>query len=181
MGLLRRLKPKMITIGKIIGFHGLKGEVKLAFSERLLKNLQEIDEITVESTKGKSTILEIESCRMHKSNILLKFKGYDNKNDVELLKGSKLKQKKELLADLDEEEYFIIDLVGMDVYDTEQNHLGKVNSVLTDCGANDLLELKLKNESIKLVPFIEKFVPDVKVSENKIVINPIPGLLDDEI
>ncbi|MEW5821478.1 MAG: ribosome maturation factor RimM, partial [Cyanobacteriota bacterium] len=95
--------------------------------------------------------------------------------------GAILKQKKELLAPLDREEYFINDLIGLNVYNSDNSLVGKVVSVLSGKSADDLLEVKNAEGRLILIPFVEKFVPTINFDENKIVINSIPGLLDNEV
>lgn len=169
----------MLVVGKIVGFHGLRGEVKLTFSERLEKNLEILETIYVFPHKMNSEILEIESFRVHKTNILLKFKGYNTKSDVEHLKGALLKQEKDLLAPLENEEYFIDDLIGMNVLDEDEKLLGDISAVYTGNASNDVLELKLKNGKETLIPFIEEFVPKMDFDNNYLIVKIIPGLIDD--
>lgn len=169
----------MLVVGKIVGFHGLKGEVKLAFSERLEKNLQCLNKYYVYPVKKECEILEIDSFRVHKSNILLKFKEYNSKTEVEHLKGALLKQNKELLAPLDNEEYFIDDLIGINIFDQTGIQIGKVVAVYSGNTPNDVLEIQLLNGKEVLVPFVEEFVPVVRLNDNKLVVSNISGLIDD--
>lgn len=171
----------MLEIGKIIGFHGLKGDVKLVYSNRLQKNLSVLKQVEVCTSTNNLEVLDIESFKVHKTNILLKFKQYSNKNDVEHLLGAILKQKKENLAPLDEDEFYINDLVGLNVYDTDNNLVGVVNSVLTNKASDDIIELKTNDNKLKVIPFVEDIVPVIDIANNKIVINNIPGLIDDKV
>lgn len=171
----------MIVIGKIVGFHGVKGEIKVPIAERLLKNLAEAEQLFVYPVKGDPVTVTLESYRAHKTNVLIKFEEYSDKNDVEFLKGALIKQKNELIAPLDEEEYFIDDLIGVKAYNQTGKLLGTVNYVFTDSASNDMIELKTLNEKLKLIPFVEELVPIVDMKEQKIIINDIPGLIDDEV
>lgn len=171
----------LITVAKIIGFHGIHGEVKLVYSERLVKNLEILDKIYLFKLKGDYEILDIEEFRVHKTNVLLKFKQYSSKTEIEDFKGAELKQKLELLAPLDNEEYFINDLIDLDVFDQDNNRLGKVRSIFSGKAANDMLEIRTKARKLKLIPFVEEIVPIVDIKNKKIIINNMPGLLDDEV
>jgi len=82
---------------------------------------------------------------------------------------------------LEEEEYFISDLIGLKVYDQKENLIGTVNSILSNASSNDIIEIKLIDNKLKLVPFVDELVPFVSIEENKVIINPIPGLLDDDL
>jgi 16S rRNA processing protein RimM len=169
----------MIEIATIVGFHGLHGEVKVLFSQRLFNNLSVLETVYVYTSPDKYEELEIEDFKVHKSNILIKFSKYSSKNDVEHLKGAKLKQKKDLLAPLEEEEYFIDDLIGLDVFDETGNLTGKIDSIYPHAGSNGLIEIKTPDKKLKLIPFVEHIVPVVDIENKKIVINNLPGLLDD--
>lgn len=171
----------MLEIGKIVGFHGLKGDVKIPYSERLFKNLSQLKQVYVFPLKKKVEVLEIEHFKVHGSNILLKFAQYSDKTEVEHLKGAILKQEKDLLAPLDNEEYFIGDLIGLDVFDADNNKIGKVKSVLSKSFSNDIIEVKTLNERVTMIPFVEELVPEVDVKNKRLIINNIPGLIDDEI
>jgi 16S rRNA processing protein RimM len=171
----------MLIIGKITGFHGLGGEIKVPYSERLINNLNCLSQVYVFKTKSDYELLDITNFRIHKSNILIKFKQYSTKTDIEHLKGSLLKQKQENLAPLQEEEYFIKDLIGLNVYDQNETKIGIVNTLITETNSNDLIEITTLNNNISLIPFIEKFVTEVDIKNKRLRINTIPGLIDDEI
>jgi 16S rRNA processing protein RimM len=171
----------MLIIGKIAGFHGLNGEVKIPYSERLVKNLSHLEQLYIYTSKDSFELLDVENYRIHKTNILLKFKQYSTKTEVEHLKNTIIKQKEENLAPLEEEEYFIKDLIGLDVYDQTNTLQGKVNTVLSGAASNDILEIKTTSNEIKLLPFVEAIVKTVDIKDKKIIIHSIPGLLDDEI
>lgn len=171
----------MLVIGKIVGFHGVKGEVKVPIAERLLKNLSEAKQLFVYPVKGEPVTLTLQSYRAHKTNVLVKFKEYSNKNDVEYLQGALIKQKKDLIAPLEEEEYFIDDLIGVKAYNKSDKLLGVVNYVFTDHSSTDMIELKTLDDKLKLIPFVEELVPVVNMKELKIIIDDIPGLIDDEV
>lgn len=169
----------MLEIGKIVGFHGLKGEVKIPYSDRLLRNLEILKQLYVFTTNKDFELLDIETYRVHKTNVLVKFKQYSGKDQVLKFKGARIKQNEDLLAPLEKEEYFIKDLIGIDVYDESDILIGKVNSILTEAASNDIIEIKTNDDKIKLIPFVNELVPVVNISNNKIVIKNIPGLLDD--
>lgn len=177
----RKSKANMLVIGKIVGFHGVYGEVKVPFSDRLYKNLSTLKQLQVAVSHEHSEVLDIEYYKVHKTNILIKFKQYSDKTQVEKLKGADLKINISELAPLDEEEYFIKDLIGLNVFDTDKNLLGVVNSVLTSSGADDLIELKTCENKLRLIPFVEEFVPEVNMKDKYLTVKVIPGLIDDEI
>ena len=120
---------KLVSIGKILNFHGIKGEVKLGFTagkENLIKSLKQVY-IYINDQK---ICYDVASVRFHKNFAIVKFKQVNSINEVMDIKGllvhtteDVLKQK--LLVD----EYLINDLVGLDVYDLDGNLVGVVAAI----------------------------------------------------
>lgn len=112
---------RLISIGKIVNFHGIKGEVKMGFTagnERLIKSLKTVYLFQ----NDRKFPLEVEYVRFHKNFALVKFKGLDSINDVTDYKGLLVHVYEEVVkAALEQDEYLISDLTGMDVFDTEGN------------------------------------------------------------
>ena len=169
----------MLNIAEIIGFHGLKGEVKITFSERLFKNLNIIKQVYAYTSENNYELLDIESFRMHKTNILVKFKQFSSKSEVQHLLNSVLKQEENLLAKLDDNEFYIKDLIGLNVFDKNNKFIGTINTILSDNASSDIIEIRTLSGKISLVPFVEVLVPIVDILNNKVVVNNIPGLIDD--
>ena len=166
----------LISIGKILNFHGIKGEVKLGYTkgkEEQLKNLS-----TVYAQKDNENIkLTISSIRFHKGCAIVKFKEMNSINEVMELKGSVLYIGKDIVSnELQEDEYLTSDLKGLEVFDTEGTKLGIVTGV-SENGATDLLSVKIRDNSTHLVPFVKELVPFVDIENKRIVIKNIDGLI----
>ncbi len=166
----------LISIGKILNFHGIKGEVKLGYTKGKEAQLQNLETITAK--KGTENIeLTISQVRFHKGYAIVKFKEINSINEVMELKGCILYIGKDTAEqDLKEDEYFTSDLKGLEVFDTEGNRLGFVAAV-SENGATDLLSVKIKDDSFHMVPFVKELVPEVDLKNNKIVIKNIDGLI----
>ena len=176
----------LISIGKILNFHGIKGEVKLGYTkgnEELLEGLVEgsndsAPQNNIYAKKDNQNIpLHISSIRFHKGFALVKFKELNSINEVMELKGAILYTGKEIVAnELQEDEFLTSDLKGLDVFDTDGNKLGVVVGV-SDNGATDLLSVKVKDKSVHLVPFVKELVPSVDIKNNSITVKNIDGLI----
>lgn len=166
----------LISIGKILNFHGIKGEVKLGYTKGKENQLENLS--TVYAQKNNENIeLNITSIRFHKGFAIVKFKEINSINEVMELKGSILYTGKDIVTnELQEDEYLTSDLKGMDVYDTEGNKLGIVTGV-SENGATDLLSVKIRDNSTHLVPFVKELVPSVNIEKNKIIVKNIDGLI----
>ncbi|MEE1056741.1 MAG: ribosome maturation factor RimM [Acutalibacteraceae bacterium] len=164
-----------LEIGKIVGTHGLKGELRVdpwCDSPQFLCQFK-----TLYLTKG-STKLEVKS-RPHKNIAIVKVKGIDTIEDADKLRNKILYMNRDD-AKLAEGEYFIQDLMGMEVKDVDN---GKVYGILTDVfktGANDVYQVTDNNKKDYLIPVIDEVVINISLDENKVYIRPLKGIFDDE-
>ena len=166
---------KLISVGKILNFHGIKGEVKMGYTagrETVLKNLKQVFVFTDNVKKR----LDVESVRFHNNTAIIKFKQLNSINDVMNVKGLLVHVNEDILkAGLQKDEFLINDLIGLKVYDAEGIEIGKVSDV-GENKASNLLEIQ-KNNGLKfMVPFVKEWVPQVDIADNKIVVNLIDGI-----
>lgn len=170
------MSDNLISIAKILNFHGIKGESKLGFTKGKEKLIVSLKKVFVKKD-NQYTELNVSSVRFHKHFAIVKFKEFQTVNDVEEFKGCDIYlSKEEVENNLDNDEFLINDLVGMDVYDEDGSCVGVVSAVGENL-ANDLLSVKDANGKEHLVPFVKELVPIVNLKENKIVINNIEGLI----
>jgi len=166
----------LISIGKILNFHGIKGEVKLGYTKGKEEQLQSLSTVYAQKD-GQNIELTISSIRFHKGFALVKFKELNSINEVMELKGSIIYIGKDIVTnELQEDEFLTSDLKGLEVFDTDGNKLGVVTGVAEN-GATDLLSIKIKDKSVHFVPFVKELVPSVDIENKKIVINNIDGLI----
>jgi 16S rRNA processing protein RimM len=168
---------KLLSIGKILNFHGIQGEVKVGYSEGQENFLTEVTEIYAVKDL-KATKLTPEKIRFHKNTAIIKFKEINSIDDVMELKGALLKTlKSEITELLEEDEFYIDDLTGLQVLNQDGELIGEVSGVSVSTG-QDLLFIKDLNNKEHIVPFVKDIVPEVNMKEKKIVIKPIEGLLE---
>lgn len=169
---------EFLSIGKILNFHGIQGEAKVGYSAN--KEHQLIAFKNVIAVKDSQNIpLTIEKIRFHKTIAIVKFKEISSVNEISELKGAYIKVPKEKLkAYLEKDEYYTDDLIGMKAFDTNNNYIGNIVNI---AGTNndDLLVVKDQEGKEYLVPFVKELVPEVLIEEKKVIINKIPGLLDE--
>ena len=165
---------KEIEIGKIVTAVGIKGEVKFySFSDDPMK-LAEIEYIYVGKNK---TRYDVEKVRSPKGNtVALKLIGIDTRNDAELLKDKLCYIDESMLADLDEGEYYIKDLIGLEVFDAKDNSLVGVLDDVIQNTAQDIYLIKTEEGSEILVPAVKEFIKDIDVVAGRIYINFIEGM-----
>ncbi len=168
---------KYISVGKILNFHGIKGEAKVGFSKGQEDFILGLDSVYIRKD-NQYIPFKVQSVRLNKNFALFKFEGIDSINELMDYKGSLIFVEEGYIREnLEENEFLIDELVGMSVYDTESKKLGFVVGVSNN-GANDLLSVKTNSKHICLVPFIEAFIKNVDIESKTIVINNIEGLLE---
>lgn len=168
---------KFISVGKILNFHGIKGEAKVGFSKGQEDFILSLDKVFVQKNNDYIP-LEISQSRLNKNFALIKFAGIDSINDIMEYKGAILFVEEETIREkLEEDEFLIDELVGLSVFDTDDKKLGFVIGVSNN-GANDLLSVKTNSKKICLVPFVKAIVVSVSIKDKKVVINNLEGLLE---
>lgn len=166
----------LIETGKIVNTHGIRGEVKLNPWTSDVSRLLNFEELFID---GKSYI--IENSRFHKNVLIIKFKGIDDIETAEKLK-NKIVTADASLFELKEGEFFIRDLIGVNVYDADSKvFYGKITDVLQP-GANDVYELSdTDNEGNILkryIPAIKDCIINTDIKNKVMAIRPIEGLFD---
>lgn len=169
-------------VGKIVNTQALRGEVRVMATTDFPEERFKIG-ATLAIFNGDKLVemVEVDGHRLHKNFNLLHFKGKDNINDVEKFKGFDLKVAgTEREADeLDENEFYYDDIIGLEVYTTENDYLGKIREI-TSLPSNDVWAIQRPNKGKDiLIPYIEDIVLEIDLDDSRVVIDPMDGLIDD--
>lgn len=169
-------------VGKIVNTQALRGEVRVMATTDFPDERFKIGATLAIFNDDKLVeTVEVDGHRLHKNFNLLHFKGKDNINDVEKFKGFDLKVAgTEREADeLDENEFYYDDIIGLEVYTTDETYLGKVREI-TSLPSNDVWAIQRPNKGKDiLIPYIEDIVLEIDLDDNRVVIDPMEGLIDD--
>ena len=165
-----------LQVGVISSTHGVRGEVKVFPTTDDVKRFKRLKEVILDTGKEELT-LEIEGVKFFKQFVILKFKGYDNINDIEKYKGKSLFVTRANAVRLRRDEYFIADLQGLTVVDEEDKVLGTLRNVM-ETGANDVYIIDMADGREVLVPAIKECILHVDVEAGKMQIHLMDGLLD---
>lgn len=169
------MKNSFVSVGKILNFHGVQGEAKLGYTKNREEFLSQLKDVFVE-INGEYKPLEISRLRFTPKCGIIKFKGIDSLNDILAYKGTLIFVSEETARNFLEEDEFLIDeLVGLDVFDGDKK-VGAVVGVSNN-GATDLLSVKNLDKKVCLVPFVKAIVLSVDIKNRKIQINNLEGLL----
>lgn len=166
-----------ISVGKILNFHGIKGEAKVGFSKKQTDFLTKLKSVFIRF-ENDYLPFEVSSVRFNKNFALIKFKGIDSINDIIPYKNCLIFVEQDVIREnLAEDEFLIDELTGLDVFDENENKIGVVVGVSNN-GANDLISVKSVSKKISMIPFVKALVPKVDIKNKKIVINNIEGLVE---
>ncbi|MDO5305809.1 MAG: ribosome maturation factor RimM [bacterium] len=168
---------KLISVGKILNFHGIKGEVKVGYTKGKEQLIESLEKVFV-TKNGIQKEYTVKSVRFHKQFALIKFEEINSINDVEEIKGFEIKIPKEQAeSELTEDEFFVSDLIGAEVFNVDGEKIGEIKDVGTN-GANEILEITDSNDQNHLVPFVKELVPVVDLNKHQVVVKDIEGLIE---
>ncbi len=160
-------------IGHIDNTHGLKGELKVRCYSSTIKRFEELSSILV-LDGGDYQSYDIEKVRYQNDIVLLKLKNVDIIEDAEKLKGKSIYIKRDDAKELDDDEYFIADLIGSEVYE-EDTLLGTLEDIFT-AGAADVYVIKCKGKDDLLLPALKTVVLETDIANKKIKVKIPEGL-----
>lgn len=166
----------LLKVGVITSTHGIRGEVKVFPTTDDAKRFKKLKNVILDNGKEKIDI-EIASVRFFKNMVILKFKGIDDINDVEKYKKAELYVTRENAVPLKKDEYFIADLIGIEVTSDEGEALGVIDDVL-QTGANDVYVIKKAGCQDLLVPAIKACIKEVDIENQKMIVHLLAGLRD---
>ena len=161
-----------VVVGRVIRPHGLRGELKVSLPE--LFEAEGLD-LLVETASGVRS-LHVEAVRGMESNPILKFKGVDDRNTAESLKGATLSAAKSQSPKLPEDEHFISELVGLTVQTPDGQPIGRVEDVWNRPG-QDIIVVRSEDKEI-LIPSVKAFIKSIQPEKGIMIVEPIEGLLD---
>ena len=164
-------------IGQISNTHGLKGEMKVRPFTEKNEDYAKLENILVDFN-GTLKEYTVESVRYQKDVVLMKLKGVDDIEEAEKLKGHYIKIPRDSAKKINEDEYFIADLLGCEVYQDE-TLLGVLDDVFT-AGGRDVYVVKRKGKQDLLLPAISSVIKKVDVVNQKVFVE-VPRGLEDEV
>jgi 16S rRNA processing protein RimM len=165
---------KFLKIGIIASTHGLKGEVKVYPTTNDIRRYDELIDVIVD-TKDGHLVLEIQQVKYFKKMVILKFKGIDHINDVEKYKGKDLLVTRENAVKLEEDEYYIADLLGMKIISDD----GKVGTLVDviESSANDVYVVEFEEIGEVLIPAIKDCILNIDIEGKVMNVHLLDGLV----
>lgn len=165
-----------LRVGVISSTHGVRGEVKVFPTTDDPARFKDLKTVILDTGREYKK-LEITGVKFFKNQVILKFRGYDNINEIEKYKGMDLLVSREDAVPLGENENFIVDLIDMTVITDTGETLGTLVDVL-QTGANDVYVIETPQKKEVLLPAIRDCILDVNVEEKRMLVHVLEGLLD---
>ena len=174
----------LLKVGVITSTHGVRGEVKVFPTTDDVNRFKKLKQVKLFT--GKEYLpLEIESVKFFKNMVILKFKGLNLIEDVEKYRQKDLYVERKDAVKLKKDEYFIADLIGVQVFGEDGALIGMLKDVITT-GANDVYTVEIaegNNLGVPagtevLLPAIKQCILEVDVEASKMVVHIMEGLLD---
>ena len=166
---------KYLEIGQIVNTFGIKGMVKVKPFTDNIERFSNLEKIYIKNKSGQ-TEYKIQEVKYHKNMVLVKFEGIENPEQANLLRNSYLMIDREEEKPLEEGTYYIVDMIGMDVYTDEGEKLGNIEDIF-NTGSNDIYVVKSELGKQILLPAISDVVKNIDMENKKMVVHLISGLI----
>ena len=166
---------KFIETGKIVGTHGLHGELRVSpwcDSPQFLQKFRTL------YLNGGETPVHIASSRVHKEQLLIQLEGVDTIEKADQLRNELLFLDRDEVK-LPEGRYFMQDLIGLDVYDADTFIYYGILTEVMQTGANDVYEVTAQDKKTYLIPAVPSVVLKIDMEKQKVLIRPVKGIFDD--
>jgi 16S rRNA processing protein RimM len=164
-----------MTIGKIVGVHGIKGYVKIHCEADSFSVMAPGHSVIVRDSKGRNCEMEIVDSRPQGRMLLLLLKGISDRNTAEMLPGSDLMVEKSSLPELEPDTYYWSDIVGMSVVSVDGHPVGTVASLI-ETGSNDVYVVQTPDTGEILIPAIASVVLEIDLIRKIMRVNLPEGL-----
>lgn len=164
-----------ILIGNVANIHGIKGEIKIyPYTDDIL-NLTNLKSIYFD--KELKEKYKIKRARVHKNMLVIKLEGINDANEALELKTKDVYIPRNALKELDDNTYYIEDLLFSDIVEEESgNVIGKLTYVF-NTGANDVYEVEREDKSKIYLPAISDVIKKVDIKSKKIYVKFMEGLI----
>jgi 16S rRNA processing protein RimM len=167
-------EPKRdVVIGEIVSPFGIRGEVKAVPHTDFPERFDLLEEVFVAGSKSPDRMMTVEGVRHHKGLVLLKLAGINDIDGAETLRGAKLVISESDMAPLEEGEYYVHDIIGLEAVTTEGEALGPITEVIRS-PAHDVYVTERA-----MIPAVKEFIESIDLEAGRVTVRPIPGLIQE--
>jgi 16S rRNA processing protein RimM len=166
----------LISVARIARPQGHRGEVIANLLTDFPERFAGLRSVYVKRADGRLLLLDLETTRLHKGRIALKFAGCDSISGAEELRDARVMVSRDQLVELPEDTYYDFDLIGCEVVAIEGRQIGRVEDV-RNYGAAPLLVIRDGAREL-LIPLALSICVEIDTERKRIVVNPPEGLLE---
>lgn len=164
-----------IQVGKIINTHGIKGEIKIY---PLTDDIHRFDSLKTVYLGEDKIEVEIEGVKYHKGIVILKFKEFDNINEILPYKGEFLYIDSMDKVVLPEDHFFLFDVIGCTVFTKDEKRLGSISRVIQSASNDIYIVQDDERNKEYMIPAVKEFFVSIDVDNKRIIIDPIEGMIE---
>ncbi|QUH27404.1 ribosome maturation factor RimM [Vallitalea guaymasensis] len=165
------------NIGKIVNTHGIRGEVKVIPLTDEPKRFELLEYVYIDNNR-KIEKYTIDGIKYFKNMIIIKFEELKDMTSAEKLKQSIIKIPRELALPLEDDEYYVQDLIGIDVSTDAGKNLGTIKDIIFT-GSNDVYVIETDDKKEILIPAIKQCIKQVDMNNKTMVVSLLEGLIDE--
>lgn len=169
------MKKERLEVGQIVNTFGIKGFVKIYPYVDDISRFDNLKKVHIKS-KNKDEELQIEEVKYQKNMVLVKFKGIETVENAEKLRNSFVEIDRADAIPLEEGQYFIADLLGLDVFLDTGEKLGVLEDIY-NAGSSDIYVVKNELGKQFLLPYIDEVIKKINLEEGKIIVHIIEGVI----
>jgi len=158
--------PETVLVGRIGKPHGIRGEVAVEVLSDVRARFAVGRELILRISEGEPRRLEIASSRRKGDLRIVRFAGFESRDEVERLRGAVLEIEPADVPRAPDGAYYHYELIGCSVHDGSAGHLGEVAAVIED-GGGWLLEIEQGSASL-LMPFVAAYLQRVAIADRRI-------------
>jgi 16S rRNA processing protein RimM len=173
--------PAFLVLGRIVRPHGIQGELRVQIATAYPERIAHMDEVYVGHSPhdpNAARAFAVEGARRHRDYLLVRLKGINDRTEAENYRGLLLMVSLTNAVPLEDDEYYLFQVIGARVVTTEGETLGKVSEVL-ETGANDVFVVQGGPRGEVLIPDIKPVIVSIDIEAGVITVDPPEGLLPD--
>lgn len=170
--------PQLVMIGEIVRSHGLQGTVKVRTAAEGSEQFGTLSKVLLQIGPNRLGEYVIERLQRGHDGVFIKFREVNDRDQAELLRGAQIMVAPAECPPLAPGEFYHFDIIGLPVYTEAGKYLGEIVEV-ERCPANDVWVIR-SDSGETLVPAIDTVIQQVDLANRRVIIIPIPGLLEEE-
>ena len=164
----------LVAVGRVVKARGIRGELKVKLLSDFPERFKEPECVKLEFKNGEIKSFEIEKTRIAGNFVIVKLKGIESRDAAETLQGLYLSVSRDETIPLEENSFYIFELEGMEVFESDGRRIGSVIRV-EQYPSNDVLVVGAETEDL-MIPAVKEFVKRIDADKRQIIVGLLEGL-----